>query len=60
MQASIGDRQMGARGLIVERIDDRRKLTRPDNLTGDDDGDGYSNLEQWLHVLAADVEGRSR
>ncbi len=34
-------------------------LILPDNSNGDDDGDGYTNLEEWLHVLAAEVEGRS-
>jgi len=35
-----------------------RKLTLPDNPNGDDDGDGYTNIEEWLHAFAADVEGR--
>jgi len=33
-----------------------RKLTVPDNPNGDDDGDGYTNLEEWLHRFAAQVE----
>jgi hypothetical protein len=33
-----------------------RKLTVPDNPNGDDDGDGYTNLEEWLHGFAAQVE----
>jgi len=37
----------------------RRKLTVPDNPSGDDDGDGYTNLEEWLHGFAAEVEGRN-
>ncbi|MEM9403033.1 MAG: pectate lyase [Pseudomonadota bacterium] len=33
-----------------------RPLTLPNNPTGDDDGDGYTNLEEWLHTLAAELE----
>ncbi|HKG90700.1 MAG TPA: Ig-like domain-containing protein [Gemmatimonadaceae bacterium] len=35
-----------------------RVLALPANPGGDDDGDGYTNLEEWLHRLAAEVEGR--
>jgi hypothetical protein len=28
----------------------------PENPNGDDDADGYTNLEEWLHRLAAKVE----
>ncbi len=38
--------------------ENRRPLTLPDAPCGDDDGDGYTNLEQWLHGFAAEVEGR--
>jgi hypothetical protein len=34
----------------------RRELTVPKNPHGDDDGDGYTNLEEWLHGFAIDVE----
>jgi hypothetical protein len=34
-----------------------RTLTLPANPNGDDDGDGYTNLEEWLHAFAAEVEG---
>jgi len=34
----------------------RRKLALPNNPNGDDDGDGYTNLEEWLHAHAARVE----
>jgi hypothetical protein len=37
----------------------QRALTLPANPNGDDDGDGYTNLEEWLHCMAAQVEGRS-
>jgi hypothetical protein len=37
----------------------RRTLTLPANPNSDDDGDGYTNLEEWLHCMAAQVEGRS-
>jgi len=38
--------------------ENRRKLTLPENPNGDDDGDGYTNLEEWLHGFADEVEGR--
>jgi len=41
-----------------ELAENRRELTIPGNPSGDDDGDGYTNLEQWLHACAAAVEGR--
>ena len=31
-------------------------LDIPSNPHGDDDGDGYTNLEEWLHAYAAEVE----
>jgi hypothetical protein len=34
-----------------------RVLTLPSNPNSDDDGDGYTNLEEWLHAFAAEVEG---
>lgn len=37
--------------------ENRRELKIPDNPSGDDDGDGYTNLEQWLHGFADTVEG---
>ena len=37
--------------------ENRRELTIPGNPSGDDDSDGYTNLEEWLHGFAADVEG---
>ncbi len=37
-----------------------RVLTLPNNPNADDDGDGYTNLEEWLHLLAADLESGSR
>lgn len=40
-------------------VQNRRVLELPKNPNGDDDGDGYTNLEEWLHRLAAEVEGRS-
>ncbi|HUT34713.1 MAG TPA: hypothetical protein VNE39_14585 [Planctomycetota bacterium] len=38
----------------------QRTLTLPDNPNGDDDGDGYTNLEEWLHAFAAEVEGAAK
>jgi hypothetical protein len=34
-----------------------RALTIPSNPNEDNDGDGYTNLEEWLHAFAAGVEG---
>jgi hypothetical protein len=39
--------------------ENHRPLTTPANPNGDDDGDGYTNLEEWLHQMAAEVEGRA-
>ena len=33
-----------------------RELTLPAAPNGDDDEDGYTNLEEWLHEQAAAVE----
>ncbi|GAH64227.1 unnamed protein product, partial [marine sediment metagenome] len=33
-----------------------RSLVVPDNPNGDDNGNGYTNLEEWLHDYAAQVE----
>jgi len=55
------------KGKIAETLDDvggwpelaenRRELTLPENPSADDDGDGYTNLEEWLHGFTAEVEG---
>lgn len=37
----------------------QRPLTVPANPNGDDDGDRYTNLEEWLHAFSAGVEGQS-
>jgi hypothetical protein len=37
-----------------------RTLTFPSNPNGDSDGDGYTNLEEWLHSYAAQIEGGER
>ena len=31
--------------------------TLPENPNDDDDGDGYTNIEEWLQQLSADLEG---
>ena len=38
--------------------ENHRTLTAPEEPNGDADGDGYTNLEEWLHASAADVERR--
>lgn len=35
-----------------------RTLTLPTNPNGDDDSDGYTNVEEWLETFSAAVEGR--
>ena len=35
-----------------------RALTLPANPNGDDNGNGYTNLEEWLQALARAAEGR--
>ncbi len=35
----------------------RRSLALPENPEGDDNGNGHTNLEEWLHGLARRVEG---
>ena len=37
----------------------RRELTVPDQPNEDDDGDGYTNLEEWLHGFSVAVEVRA-
>lgn len=36
-----------------------RALVLPEEPHRDDDGDGYTNLEEWLHRYSEEVEGRS-
>jgi hypothetical protein len=36
----------------------QRALSLPANPNGDDNGDGYTNLEEWLQGLARAAEGR--
>jgi hypothetical protein len=38
--------------------ENRRRLSVPAAPNGDDDGDGYTNLEAWLHGLAAQAQRR--
>ena len=35
----------------------KRTLDLPSNPNGDSDGDGYTNLEEFLHAMAAELEG---
>lgn len=39
--------------------ENRRTLVLPSNANGDNDGDGYTNLEEWLHNMASDLELQS-
>ncbi|MEM9933017.1 MAG: malectin domain-containing carbohydrate-binding protein [Bacteroidota bacterium] len=45
-------------GGIPKLAENTRRLSIPLNPNGDEDGDGYTNLEEWLHQLAAEVEGK--
>lgn len=35
----------------------QRALTLPGDINGDDNGDGYTNLEEWLFQFSCEVEG---
>jgi len=38
----------------------RRRLSVPKNPNGEDDGGGYTNLEEWLHAFAVEMEGAAK
>lgn len=38
--------------------ENHRALALPEDPNRDNDRNGYTNLEEWLHAFAADVEGR--
>jgi hypothetical protein len=69
MDTRIVDSVRDGTGGIIESQDDvggfptasavTRPLALPDNPHEDEDGNGYTNLEEWLHYLAAEVEGRA-
>jgi hypothetical protein len=40
--------------------ENRRELTPPANRDADDNDNGYTNLEDWLHGFAAEVEGNKQ
>jgi hypothetical protein len=47
---------VGGWPVLAENV---RTLTPPDNPHADDDGDGYTNLENWLHCFLEEVEPRT-
>jgi hypothetical protein len=69
VDARIVNEVMTGTGSIIDSQDDvggypvyaqnYRALTLPTNPNGDDDGDGYTNLEEWLFDFSAQVEGAS-
>ena len=69
MDTRIVDSVRDGTGGIIDSQDDVggfptaspvvRPLVLPDNPQEDGDGNGYTNLEEWLHDLAAEVEGRT-
>ncbi len=44
-------------GGYPQLAENARALTLPEDPDGDADMDGYTNLEEWLHALAAELEG---
>jgi hypothetical protein len=64
----VGNARSGTGGGIVDSIAEAggwptvpysyRPLDVPENPGGDDDADGYTNVEEWLEAYAAFVEGR--
>jgi hypothetical protein len=46
--------EVGGWPVLAKNI---RPLTLPDKPNNDDNGDGYTNLDEWLHSYARDVEG---
>lgn len=43
-------------GGWAELEETHRELTLPGNPNSDEDGDGYTNLEEWLHGYARAVQ----
>ncbi len=67
-ETRIINQMLNGTGTIIDSIaeaggwpvvaNNTRTLTVPSS-TADDDGDGYTNLEEWLDLMAAEVEGRT-
>jgi len=68
IDARIVNETMSRTGFIIDSpkqvgglpalANNKRAFTPPNNPNADDDADGYTNLEELLHKMAADVEGR--
>jgi hypothetical protein len=56
---SIIDSQDDVGGWPVLGRNTRVLSLLPGKPHSDNDGDGYTNLEEWLHAFAAEVEGSS-
>ena len=56
---SIGGEEKADTALAMPEMQENyRELSLPENPHADDDKDGYTNLEEWLHGFAARVEDR--
>jgi pectate lyase len=58
-QRGFGNEDENVVGGFPPLAHNRRVLTLPPNPHGDDDGDGYTNLEEWIHQFTPQVEGRN-
>jgi hypothetical protein len=50
-------RSAGGYPILAENI---QTLSLPNNPHGDFDADGYTNLEEWLHELASNLEKKDK
>jgi hypothetical protein len=58
LQMRIGSVKDIAKPTWIEPVLNRRVFVTGRNPNGDDDGNGYTNIEELLHQMALEVEGR--